>query len=91
MNKKRLIIILGCVAALLVAGALSSHYLNWPVDSDEASGDIGKATRFSREMESEGLSNMEELLKTDSAFKDGIVAAQVIMQTRAAQLTCRTR
>lgn len=85
MNKKRLIIILGCVAALLVAGALSSHYLNWPVDSDEASGDIGKATRFSREMESEGLSNMEELLKTDSAFKDGIVAAQVIMQTRAAQ------
>ena len=28
---------------------------------------------------------MEELLKTDSAFKDGIVAAQVVMQTRAAQ------
>ena len=28
---------------------------------------------------------MEELLKTDSAFKDGIVAAQVIMQTRAVQ------
>lgn len=28
---------------------------------------------------------MEELLQTDSAFKDGIVAAQVIMQTRAVQ------
>ena len=28
---------------------------------------------------------MEELLQTDSAFKDGIVAAQVVMQTRAAQ------
>ena len=85
MNKKRLMIILGCVVTLLVVGALSSHYLDWPVDSDEASGDIGKATRFSREMESEGLSNMEELLKSDPEFKDGIVAAQFVMQTRAAQ------
>ena len=75
----------GCVLALLVIGVLSSHFLNWPVDSDETSGDIGKATRFSREMESEGLSNMEELLKSDPEFKDGIVAAQVIMQTRASQ------
>ncbi len=75
----------GCVLALLVIGVLSSHFLNWPVDSDETSGDIGKATRFSREMESERLSNMEELLKSDPEFKDGIVAAQVVMQTRAAQ------
>ncbi len=28
---------------------------------------------------------MEELLKTDSAFKDGIVVAQVVMQTRTVQ------
>ena len=85
MKKEKLLLIGGCVLALLVIGVLSSHFLNWPVDSDETSGDIGKATRFSREMESEGLSNMEELLKSDPEFKDGIVAAQVIMQTRAAQ------
>ena len=34
---------------------------------------------------SEKLTNMEELLQTDSAFRDDIVVAQVVMQTRAAQ------
>jgi hypothetical protein len=36
-------------------------------------------------MESEILTNMEELLKTDTTFKDGIVVAQMVMQTRAVQ------
>ncbi len=85
MKKEKLLLIGGCVLALLVVGVLTSHYLDWPVDTEDASGDIAKATRFSREMKSEGLSNMEELLKSDPEFKDGIVAAQVIMQTRAAQ------
>ena len=36
-------------------------------------------------IEAADLSNMEELLKTDSTFKNGIVAAQVVMQTRTVQ------
>ena len=75
----------GCVLALLVIGVLSSHFLNWPVDHNEADGDIAKANRFSREEASEKLTNMEELLQTDSAFKETIVVSQVVMQTRAAQ------
>ena len=83
--KKKSIIILCSVAAVCAIGLITSHFVDWPVNHDEADGDIGKAARFSREQVSEKLSNMEELLQTDSAFKDGIVAAQVVMQTRAAQ------
>ena len=85
MKKNKLILILCGVAVLVVAGVVSSHYFEWPVDSENAGGDISKASRFSREMESEKLTNMEELLQNDSAYKDGIVAAQVVMQTRAVQ------
>ena len=83
--KKKSIIILIAVVAVLAAGMISSHFFDWPVDSSETSGDIGKADRFSREMESEKLTNMEELLKNDTDFKDGIVVAQTVMQTRALQ------
>ena len=83
--KKKSIIILCSVIAVCAIGLITSHFVDWPVNHDEADGDIGKAARFSREQVSEKLSNMEELLQTDSAFKDGIVAAQVVMQTRAAQ------
>lgn len=83
--KKKSIIILCSVAAVCAIGLITSHFVDWSVNHDEADGDIGKAARFSREQVSEKLSNMEELLQTDSAFKDGIVAAQVVMQTRAAQ------
>lgn len=83
--KKRSIIILIAVVAVLAAGLISSHFFDWPVDTSETSGDIGKADRFSREMESEKLTNMEELLKNDTDFKDGIVVAQTVMQTRALQ------
>ena len=83
--KKKSIIILCSVAAVCAIGLITSHFVDWPVNHDEADGDIGKAARFSREQVSEKLSNMEELLQTDSAFKDGIVAAQVVMQTRAMQ------
>ena len=85
MKKNKTTIILGSVIALCVVGLISSLFFDWPVDTNNASGDIGKADRFSREMEGEKLTNMEELLKTDSDFKDGIVMAQVIMQTRAVQ------
>ena len=83
--KKKSIIILCSVAAVCAIGLITSHFVDWPVNHDEADGDIGKAARFSREQVSEKLTNMEELLQTDSAFKDGIVAAQVVMQTRAMQ------
>ena len=83
--KKKSIIILCSVIAVCAIGLITSHFVDWSVNHDEADGDIGKAARFSREQVSEKLSNMEELLQTDSAFKDGIVAAQVVMQTRAMQ------
>ena len=85
MNKKKLSVIVSSVLVVVVVGLLVNNFVDWPVDTDEVSGDISKASRFSREMESEKLTNMEELLKNDSTFKDGIVAAQVVMQTRAAQ------
>ena len=82
MSKKN-VIILGSV--VVVCGLFSSLFVDWPVDFSSASGDIAKATRFSREQASEKLTNMEELLQTDSAFKETIVVSQVVMQTRAAQ------
>ena len=85
MNKKKLTIIVCSVLAVLVVGLLVNHFFNWPINTNDASGDISKASRFSREMESEKLTNMEELLKNDTTFKEGIVLAQVVMQTRAAQ------
>ena len=83
--KKKSIIILCSVAAICAIGLIVSHYVDWPVDSDEADGDIVKAARFSREQISENITNMEELLQTDSTFKNDIVVAQVVMQTRAVQ------
>ena len=83
--KKKSIIILCSVAAIFAIGLITSYFVDWPVELNEADGDIAKAARFSREQVSDKLTNMEELLQTDSAFKGGIVAAQVVMQTRAVQ------
>ena len=83
MKKKN--IILCSLVVICAIGLVTSIYIDWPVDLNEADGDIAKAARFSREQVSEKLTNMEELLQTDSAFKGGIVAAQVVMQTRAVQ------
>ena len=85
MNKKKLIIILSSVAVVIVAGLVVSHFTNWPVDISKTEGDIGKAARFSREDQAEKTTNLEELLKTDSAYKEGVVVAYVLMQARAAQ------
>ena len=84
MKKKR-IIILCSVAAIFVIGLITSFFVDWPVDFNKADGDIAKAAKFSREQVSEKITNMEELLQTDSAFKDDIVTAQVVMQRRAVQ------
>ena len=83
MKKKS--IILCSLVVICAIGLVTSIYIDWPVDFNKADGDIAKAAKFSREQVSEKLTNMEELLQTDSAFRDDIVVAQVVMQTRAAQ------
>lgn len=83
--KKKNKIILGSVIAICILGLGCSIFIDWPVDINDADGDIAKSSRFSRKEATEKLTNMEELLQNDPAFKDGIVAAQVVMQTRAAQ------
>ena len=83
--KKKGIIILCTVVGICAIGVISSFFIDWPVDFHDAGGDIAKASRFSREQVTDKLTNMEELLQTDSTFKGGIVAAQVVMQTRAVQ------
>ena len=83
--KKKGIIILCSVVAICAIGLVTSQFIDWPISFHEADGDIGKAARFSREQFSDKLTNMEELLQSDSAFRDDIVAAQVVMQTRAVQ------
>ena len=84
MKKKNLFIVLGAVVAVLVLGGLSSMFVDWPVDIRNASGDIAKSSRFSRK-QAALESNMEELLKSDPEFKNGMVAAYMVMQTRASQ------
>ena len=83
MKKKG--IILCTLVGICAIGLISSFFIDWPVDFHSADGDIAKASRFSREQVTDKLTNMEELLQTDSTFKGGIVAAQVVMQTRAVQ------
>ena len=83
MKKKS--IILCSLVVICAIGLVASIYIDWPVDFSKSDGDIAKAAKFSREEVSKDLSNMEELLQTDSAFRDDIVVAQVVMQTRAAQ------
>jgi len=78
-------IILCSVVAICAIGFITSFFVDWPVDFNKADGDIAKAAKFSREQVSEKITNMEELLQTDSAFKDDIVTAQVVMQTRTVQ------
>ena len=83
MKKKS--IILCSLVVICAIGLITSYYIEWPVDFNKADGDIAKAAKFSREQVSEKITNMEELLQTDSAFKNDIVAAQVVMQTRTVQ------
>ena len=83
--KKKYKIILGSVVAICALCLVSSLFIDWPVDMDDAGGDIAKSARFSRKQATEKLTNMEELLQNDAEFKDGIIAAQAVMQARALQ------
>ena len=84
MKKKTLIIILSVVLVCAV-GLVLSLVFHWPVSSESASGNIGKSSRFSRKTATERIDNMEELLQADENYKNGIVLAYSVMQTRAMQ------
>ena len=83
--KKKTLIILSVAAAVVVAGFVLSNSINWPVDVSKTEGDIGKVARFSREADAEKLTNMEELLRTDSDYQEGMVMSYALMQLRAEQ------
>ncbi len=83
--KKKSLIILSVVAAVVVAGFVLSNSINWPVDVSKTEGDIGKVDRFSRADKVEELSNMEELLRTDSDYQEAMVMSYALMQLRSEQ------
>lgn len=85
MKKKNNLIILGSVLAVCIVGVLLSQFIGWPVDSGNTGGDIGKSSRFSRKVDTEAITNMEELLANDENYKNGVVSAYAVMSTRAQQ------
>ena len=84
MSKKKTIIY-SVLGAVVVLGLVVSQFVDWPVDEDNASGNIAKSSRFSRKTADGAVGNMQELLQNDEDYKNGIVAACVIMKTRAEQ------
>ena len=84
MNRKG-IAILSSVVVVCAAGMFISHFVDWSVDREGTSGDIGKSSRFSRTAETERITNLEELIRTDEDYKNSLVAAYTVMQARAMQ------
>ena len=84
MNKKKTIIY-SVLGAVVVLGLVVSQFVDWPIDKDNADGNIAKSSRFSRKTADGALGNMQELLQNDEDYKNGIVAACVVMKTRAEQ------
>lgn len=85
MKNKKAIIFLSSIVVICAVGFIVSPLVNWPVDRESASGDIGKSSRFSRKTATESISNIEELIQNDAEYKDGIVASFVVMHTRVQQ------
>ena len=83
--KKKSIIILASVVVICAVGLLCSQLFNWPVDSNNASGNIAKSSRFSRKTADAGMTNMQELIQNDENYKKNVVTAYYVMQTRAQQ------
>ena len=83
--KKKKSIIYACVGAVVIIGFAISYFVEWPIDYNNASGDIAKSSRFSRQLADAGVSNMQELLQNDEEFKNGLVTAYLVMKTRAEQ------
>ena len=85
MKSKKGILILSTVVLACAVGFIVSPLVDWPVDIDNASGDIAKSSRFARKTAAESLTNMEELIANDEDFKNNMSAIYVVMQTRALQ------
>ena len=83
--KKKGIIVLSSVVGVCALALVLSSVLDWSVDTQNTSGNIGKSSRFSRKTAEAGLSNMEELLQSDENYKNSMVSSYFIMQTRAEQ------
>ncbi len=83
--KKKSLIILSVVAAVVVVGFVSSNLIHWPIDASKTEGDIGKVDRFARADQVEKLTNMEELLRTDSDYQEAMVMSYALMQLRSEQ------
>ena len=86
-TKKRTLIILASIVVLCLAGLGVSQFTNWSVDGDNASGNIGKASRYSQATSEEGISNLQELLSSDENFKDGVIMSYLLMNTRAKEFS----
>lgn len=85
MKTKKGLVIMISALAIIAIGLLVSTFINWPVDSTSASGNIAKASRFSRQTATDKLSIMEELILNDENYKNGVVLSYVTMQMRANQ------
>lgn len=84
--KKKGIIILTSVVVVCALGLIVAPLLDWNVEPGKTSGNIAKSSRFSRKTADEtALSNLQELILNDEAYKNGVVASYVVMQTRAKQ------
>ena len=83
--KKKNIIIAASVCIVCVLAYVGSRLINWPVDYDNADGDIAKSSKFLRKTADGSASNMQELLLNDEEYRDGMVLAYTVMQTRAQQ------
>lgn len=84
-QKKSIIIVLVSVVAVCLLGFVAAKVFNWPVDINNTSGNVAKSSRFSRKTTTEDSNNMKELLLNDEDYKNGIVAAYLVMKTRAQQ------
>lgn len=83
--KKNKTITLAAIGIAIVTAVIISQFVDWRVDSDNASGDIAKSSHFSRNTADENVGNMKELLQNDEEFKNGVMSAYMVMKTRAEQ------
>ena len=84
MKKKTGVVLMSIVAVCVLLVGLSK-WINWPVNNDQASGNISKTSRYSKKVIEEASNNMQELLLNDDDFKNSIVLAYSVMESRAKQ------
>lgn len=85
LMKKRTGVVLASIAAVCLLLVGLSKWINWPVDNNQASGNISKTSRYSKKVIEEASNNMQELLLNDEEFKNSIVLAYSVMESRAKQ------